>query len=211
MLQHHGRDLPEIERLGDRAADPHHDQIITPEARLSQNGVLGGDIDSQGPSDRRVIAVCQLDNVLEDGFLRRAVPRPSPGERRQAHALRTIQFAGRAGNAKIRRGAWNEELFRVLEGFPDLAHDDEVDACSGALEMLNPNSKDWGYIEWLREAAEEKKKKQLKPEPPKTNYAIGSVQWQEERKKRRAADLARAQAEDKIQAQRTAAAAAEEA
>ena len=27
---------------------------------------------------------------------------------------------------------------RVLEGFPDLAHDDEVDACSGALEMLNP-------------------------------------------------------------------------
>src|SRR5207302_8861888 len=43
----------------------------------------------------------------------------------------------RAGNVKIRRGSWNEELFRVLEGFPDLAHDDEVDACSGALEMLN--------------------------------------------------------------------------
>jgi predicted phage terminase large subunit-like protein len=39
---------------------------------------------------------------------------------------------------KIRRGAWNEELFRVLEGFPELAHDDEVDACTGALEMLNP-------------------------------------------------------------------------
>jgi predicted phage terminase large subunit-like protein len=44
----------------------------------------------------------------------------------------------RAGNVKIRRGSWNEELFRVLEGFPELAHDDEVDACSGALEMLNP-------------------------------------------------------------------------
>jgi len=40
-----------------------------------------------------------------------------------------------AGNVKIRRGSWNEEPFRVLEGFPDLAHDDEVDACSGALEM----------------------------------------------------------------------------
>jgi len=38
----------------------------------------------------------------------------------------------RAGNVKIRRGSWNEELFRVLEGFPDVAHDDEVDACSGA-------------------------------------------------------------------------------
>src|SRR5271170_5400921 len=34
----------------------------------------------------------------------------------------------RAGNVKILRGHWNEELFRVLEGFPDLAHDDEVDA-----------------------------------------------------------------------------------
>ena len=42
----------------------------------------------------------------------------------------------RAGNVKILRGAWNEKLFRVLEGFPDLAHDDEV-----ALEMLNPQIK----------------------------------------------------------------------
>ena len=47
----------------------------------------------------------------------------------------------RAGNVEIRRGSWNEELFRVLEGFPDLAHDDEVDVCSGALEMLNPQMK----------------------------------------------------------------------
>jgi predicted phage terminase large subunit-like protein len=111
----------------------------------------------------------------------------------------------RAGNVKIRRGAWNEELFRVLEGFPDLAHDDEVDACSGALEMLNPNSKDWGYIEWLREAAEEKNK-QRQPEPREPNYAIGSVQWEEKQKKRRAADLARAAEEDKIAAERAAAA-----
>ena len=50
----------------------------------------------------------------------------------------------RAGNVKIWRGSWNEELFRVLEGFPDLAHDDEVDACSGTLEMLNPERDSWG-------------------------------------------------------------------
>ena len=49
----------------------------------------------------------------------------------------------RAGNVKIRRESWNEELFRVLKGFPDLAHDDEVDACSGALEMLNPQMNSW--------------------------------------------------------------------
>src|SRR6201993_150931 len=60
----------------------------------------------------------------------------------------------RAGNVKILRGAWNEELFRVLEGFPDLAHDDEVDTCSGALEMLNPQMKSWGIYELYRQEAE---------------------------------------------------------
>ena len=64
----------------------------------------------------------------------------------------------RAGNVKIRRGAWNEELFRVLEGFPDLAHDDEVDACSGALEMLNPQMKSWGFYELMRRQAQELKR-----------------------------------------------------
>ena len=53
----------------------------------------------------------------------------------------------RAGNVKILRGPWNDDLFRVLEGFPELAHDDEVDACSGALEMLNPNMNSWGIYE----------------------------------------------------------------
>ena len=76
--------------------------------------------------------------------------------------------------------------------------------------MLNPNSKDWGYIEWLRETAEQKNR-QRQPEPREPHYAVGSVQWQEKQQKRRAADLARAQAEDKRQARRTAAAAAEEA
>jgi phage terminase large subunit-like protein len=34
---------------------------------------------------------------------------------------------------KIRRALWNEALFRVVAGFPDLADGDEVDAC-GAFE-----------------------------------------------------------------------------
>jgi phage terminase large subunit-like protein len=56
---------------------------------------------------------------------------------------------------KVLRRAWNEELFRVLEGFPDLAHDDEVDACSGALEMLNPQMNSWGLYELYRQQAEQ--------------------------------------------------------
>jgi predicted phage terminase large subunit-like protein len=85
----------------------------------------------------------------------------------------------RAGNVKIGRGAWNEELFRALEGFPDLAHDDEVDACSGALEMLNPPMPSWNAYEIMREQAEEVlAARQRKPQPAPLIPARGSVEWQ---------------------------------
>src|SRR6202007_922852 len=89
----------------------------------------------------------------------------------------------RAENVKIRRGPWNEELFRVLEGFPDLAHDDEVDACSGALEMLNPQMKSWGLYELMRRQAEELEQ-QREPEPCKPHWAPGSLEWQAEQEAR---------------------------
>ena len=89
-----------------------------------------------------------------------------------------------AGNVKVRRGAWNEELFRVLEGFPDLAHDDEVDACSGAFEMLNRRVAGWGWLELARrelEAAQQRSK----PQPAQTEPQPGSVEWFEAQKKSR--------------------------
>ena len=86
----------------------------------------------------------------------------------------------RAGNVKIRRGSWNEELLRVLEGFPDLAHDDEVDACSGALEMLNPPMTSWGAYELMRQQAEEVlAAQQRKPQGARPDPARGSVEWQD--------------------------------
>ena len=88
----------------------------------------------------------------------------------------------RAGNVKIRRGRWNEDLFRVLEGFPDLTHDDEADACSGALEMLNPPMKGWGIFELYRRQAEQLEE-QRTPKPVKTTWAIGSMEWLAEQNK----------------------------
>ena len=72
--------------------------------------------------------------------------------------------------------SYNEELFRVLEGFPDLAHDVEVDACSGALEMLNPRMSSWGFYELTRRQAQELQQN-AQPEPAKSNWAPGSVEW----------------------------------
>ena len=82
----------------------------------------------------------------------------------------------RAGNVKILRGSWNEDLFRVLEGFPELAHDDEVDACSGALEMLNPAMKGWGLFEYYRREAERLQQRSSSWVRLRAPHCIGSVQ-----------------------------------
>ena len=82
----------------------------------------------------------------------------------------------RAGNVKILRGAWNEDLFRVMEGFPELAHDDEVDACSGALEMLNPAMKGWGVFEYYRREAEKLRQPSSSWVRLRARHGIGSVQ-----------------------------------
>jgi phage uncharacterized protein (putative large terminase), C-terminal domain len=41
------------------------------------------------------------------------------------------------GNVKIVRGSWNEDFFVELESFPEGAHDDQVDAASGAFKYLS--------------------------------------------------------------------------
>jgi predicted phage terminase large subunit-like protein len=110
--------------------------------------------------------------------------RPAPESGDKLTRFGPFSSQCRAGNVQIRRGPWNEDLFRVLEGFPDLAHDDEVDACSGALEMLNPEMKGWGIFELTRQRAEELRTEQHpKPRPAQTNWAPGSMEWQAEQTK----------------------------
>jgi predicted phage terminase large subunit-like protein len=54
----------------------------------------------------------------------------------KASRARPASAQTEAGNVKVVRGSWNMDFFRVLEAFPDGAHDDEVDAFSGAFEKL---------------------------------------------------------------------------
>src|SRR5215472_9571144 len=63
---------------------------------------------------------------------------------------------------------------RVPEGFPDRAHDDEVDAGSGALEMLNPPMKSWAAYEIAPQDAEAiLAAQQRKPQPAPPDPARG--------------------------------------
>lgn len=63
-----------------------------------------------------------------------------------------------AGNVKVLRGSWNDEVFTVLEGFPEASHDDEVDACSGAFYMLTETST--GLLDFYRDQAEKAREEQ---------------------------------------------------
>jgi predicted phage terminase large subunit-like protein len=41
------------------------------------------------------------------------------------------------GHVKIVKAPWNEPFLRELHGFPDAAHDDQVDAASGSYSVLS--------------------------------------------------------------------------
>ena len=49
-----------------------------------------------------------------------------------------------AGNVLLLEGEWNEEFLAELEGFPDLLHDDMVDAASDAFKAVAVTT-DWGW------------------------------------------------------------------
>lgn len=48
-----------------------------------------------------------------------------------------LSSAAEHGNVKLVRGTWNEAFLSELENFPGGAHDDQVDAASGAHEQLS--------------------------------------------------------------------------
>lgn len=55
-----------------------------------------------------------------------------------------------AGNVAMVKGAWNEVHMQELEGFPDGAHDDDVDAAAGGFTYLNEHTADLEYIEAMK-------------------------------------------------------------
>jgi predicted phage terminase large subunit-like protein len=51
-----------------------------------------------------------------------------------------------AGNVLVLRGPWNERWFQMLEGFPELPHDDDADATARAFSSVAQST----LNEWLR-------------------------------------------------------------
>lgn len=66
-----------------------------------------------------------------------------------------------AGNVRVLRAAWNDVAFTALEAFPQAAHDDDVDACSGAFAMLNDGNT--GLLDYYKAEAEKVNVEQAAP------------------------------------------------
>jgi predicted phage terminase large subunit-like protein len=76
-----------------------------------------------------------------------------------------------AGNVIVVEAPWNEDAFTMLEAFPEpSAHDDPVDGCSGAYQMLNDGNT--GLLEFYREQAEAAKASQETSAPEKPGGSI---------------------------------------
>lgn len=80
-----------------------------------------------------------------------ATTRPERGDK----IVRFGPFSAQAeaGNVKFLRGAWNDDVMSCLEAFPEAAHDDDVDACSGAFGMFVDNA--YGMLDFMRRQKED--------------------------------------------------------
>lgn len=81
---------------------------------------------ASGKRDSRAIA------AMLNGYDARGV-RPQGDKLVRARGLSSQSLAG---NVKLLRGAWNERWLTHMHGQPDLAHDDTMDASSGAYNEL---------------------------------------------------------------------------
>jgi predicted phage terminase large subunit-like protein len=82
------------------------------------------------------------------------------------------------------RAPWLAEYLHELTVFPNGKHDDQADSTAQFLDWFKTPFPGQGIYELYRreyEAAQERRK----PQPPKTVYAIGSLEWLAEQKKLR--------------------------
>lgn len=115
--------------LSMRKSPMHVEQAILNLASQEGKGVTIG-----LPQDPGQAGKAQAQNLARKLAGWRVVTRPETGDKVTRFGPFSAQCE--AGNVCFLRGPWVEEFFTVLEGFPDGAHDDHCDACSGAFNLL---------------------------------------------------------------------------
>ena len=101
-------------------------------------------MEEEGGSSGKIAADYYAREILQ-GFMFRS-ERPTGSKEVRAGPFST---AAENGNVFLVRGDWINEFLDEAEAFPEGEHDDQVDACSGAINILNssaPPGKCVGFI-----------------------------------------------------------------
>jgi hypothetical protein len=77
---------------------------------------------------------------------------------------------------------WLAEYLHELTVFPKGKHDDQVDSTAQFLDWFKRPFPNQGYYEWARQRAQAIEQ-QRQPQPTKTVWAIGSMEWLAEQEK----------------------------
>lgn len=114
------------------------------EALIKQTAELDGKaVDiymEQEPGSAGVNTIDHYARTVLKGWTFRGVRSTGPKEVR----ANPVSSAAEAGNVKLVRGAWINDFLDEAESFPGGAHDDQVDAVSGAIDKLT-NRRTWGH------------------------------------------------------------------
>jgi hypothetical protein len=77
---------------------------------------------------------------------------------------------------------WLAEYLHELTVFPNGKHDDQADSTAQFLDWFKKPFPGQGFYEYYRQLAQELEE-QRKPQPVKTVWAVGSMEWQAEQEK----------------------------
>jgi predicted phage terminase large subunit-like protein len=77
---------------------------------------------------------------------------------------------------------WLAEYLHEMSVFPKGKHDDQVDSTAQFLDWFKKPFPGQGLFEYYRQLAQEAEERR-KPQPVKTTWAIGSMEWRAEMKK----------------------------
>lgn len=92
---------------------------------------------AQDPGQAGKSQVTSYSHLLEGYELR-----SSPETGNKITRFSPFSAQAEAGNVYVVRGAWNDMWFNYLEGFPEMKHDDPVDATSRAYaQLIKPRAK----------------------------------------------------------------------
>lgn len=85
----------------------------------------------QDPGQAGVVDIDHMRKVLDGYHLR-----PYKVTKSKIQMAGPVSSQAEGGNISLLRGSWNQAYLTELESFPDAKHDDQVDATSGAYQLL---------------------------------------------------------------------------